>query len=149
VLPGKTSALHRSPVSDVRARTTRMNDRRTLQPKDVLSFGPFSLFAAESASCRSTSEEPGAPSTGRNQSSWGGPPSIPKLDGQAPGRVGGLMAKSARKSTVKRKETPVQKAAKTAVRTTKAAAARAAKATAAAAAKAPTPSPMRAIWRQL
>jgi predicted ATPase/DNA-binding winged helix-turn-helix (wHTH) protein len=24
-----------------------MNDRRTLQPKDVLSFGPFSLFAAE------------------------------------------------------------------------------------------------------
>src|ERR1700740_2956403 len=30
-----------------RARTTRMNDRRTLQPKDVLSFGPFSLFAAE------------------------------------------------------------------------------------------------------
>jgi hypothetical protein len=62
---------------------------------------------------------------------------------------GGLMAKSARKSTVKRKETPVQKAAKTAVRTTKAAAARAAKATAAAAAKAPTPSPMRAIWRQL
>jgi hypothetical protein len=59
---------------------------------------------------------------------------------------GGLMAKSA---TVKRKETPVQKAAKTAVRTTKAAAARAAKATAAAAAKAPTPSPMRAIWRQL
>ena len=52
----------------------------------------------------------------------------------------GLMAKSARKSTVKRKETPEQKAAKTAVRTTKAAAAKAAKATAAAAAKAPMPS---------
>src|ERR1700758_3097188 len=30
-----------------RARTTRMNDRRHSQPKDVLSFGPFSLFAAE------------------------------------------------------------------------------------------------------
>src|ERR1700683_4953588 len=30
-----------------RARTTRMNDRRRSQPKDVLSFGPFSLFAAE------------------------------------------------------------------------------------------------------
>jgi hypothetical protein len=38
----------------------------------------------------------------------------------------GLMAKSARKSIVKRKETPEQKAAKTAVRTTKAAAAKAA-----------------------
>ena len=24
-----------------------MNDRRNSQPKDVLSFGPFSLFAAE------------------------------------------------------------------------------------------------------
>jgi hypothetical protein len=57
-----------------------------------------------------------------------------------------MAAKSARKSTVKRKETPEQKAAKTAVRTTKAAAAKAAKATAA---KAPMPSPMRAIWRQL
>ena len=31
---------------DIRGRTTPMNDRRTLQPKDVLSFGPFSLFAA-------------------------------------------------------------------------------------------------------
>src|ERR1700741_3211116 len=30
-----------------RARTTRMNDRRSSQSKDVLSFGPFSLFAAE------------------------------------------------------------------------------------------------------
>src|ERR1700722_16319116 len=30
-----------------KARTTRMNDRRHSQPKDVLSFGPFSLFAAE------------------------------------------------------------------------------------------------------
>jgi hypothetical protein len=42
-----------------------------------------------------------------------------------------MAAKSARKSTVKRKETPEQKAAKTAVRTTKAAPAKAAKATAA------------------
>jgi outer membrane biosynthesis protein TonB len=48
-----------------------------------------------------------------------------------------MAAKSARKSTVKRKETPEQKAAKTAVSTTKAAAAKAAEATAAAAAKAP------------
>src|ERR1700746_3182127 len=32
---------------DIRGRTTRMNDRRNSQPKDVLSFGPFSLFAAE------------------------------------------------------------------------------------------------------
>ena len=32
---------------DVRALTTRMNDRRDSQSKDVLSFGPFSLFAAE------------------------------------------------------------------------------------------------------
>src|ERR1700757_3774630 len=30
-----------------RARTTRMNDRRHSQPRAVLSFGPFSLFAAE------------------------------------------------------------------------------------------------------
>src|SRR5580658_661337 len=30
-----------------RARMTPMNDRRHSQPKDVLSFGPFSLFAAE------------------------------------------------------------------------------------------------------
>src|ERR1700689_3117738 len=30
-----------------RARTTRMNDRRNSESKDVLSFGPFSLFAAE------------------------------------------------------------------------------------------------------
>ena len=29
------------------ARTTRMNDRRNSQPRDVLSFGPFSLFPAE------------------------------------------------------------------------------------------------------
>ena len=29
------------------ARTTRMNDRRNLQPRDVLSFGPFSLLPAE------------------------------------------------------------------------------------------------------
>src|SRR5580693_6506242 len=28
-------------------RATHMNDRRNSQPKDVLSFGPFSLFAAE------------------------------------------------------------------------------------------------------
>jgi hypothetical protein len=48
-----------------------------------------------------------------------------------------MAAKSARKSTIKRKETPEQKAAKTAVSTTKAAAAKAAEATAAAAAKAP------------
>src|ERR1700692_3827403 len=47
VLPGKTSALHRSPVSDVKARTTRMNDHRNPQLQDALSFGPFSLFAAE------------------------------------------------------------------------------------------------------
>src|SRR5580704_16344195 len=32
---------------DIRGRMTPMNDRRTLQPKDVLSFGPFSLFAVE------------------------------------------------------------------------------------------------------
>jgi DNA-binding winged helix-turn-helix (wHTH) protein len=32
---------------DVRALTTRMNDRRDSQSKDVLFFGPFSLFAAE------------------------------------------------------------------------------------------------------
>src|ERR1700691_5599236 len=31
----------------LRARTTRMNDRSDSQPKDVLSFGPFSLLAAE------------------------------------------------------------------------------------------------------
>src|SRR5580693_1218033 len=30
-----------------RARTTRMNDRRHSQPKDVLCFGAFSLYAAE------------------------------------------------------------------------------------------------------
>jgi hypothetical protein len=30
-----------------RARTTRMNDRRNSQPRDVLSFGPFTLFPAE------------------------------------------------------------------------------------------------------
>jgi DNA-binding winged helix-turn-helix (wHTH) protein len=30
-----------------RARTTRLNDRRNSQPRDVLSFGPFSLFPAE------------------------------------------------------------------------------------------------------
>jgi DNA-binding winged helix-turn-helix (wHTH) protein len=32
---------------DVRALTTRMNDRRDSQSKDVLFFGPFSLFAAQ------------------------------------------------------------------------------------------------------
>src|ERR1700687_6066659 len=32
---------------DIRGRMTPMNDRRSLQPKDVPSFGPFSLFAAE------------------------------------------------------------------------------------------------------
>src|ERR1700693_4918493 len=32
---------------DIRGRTTPMNDRRHSQPKDVLSFGPFSLFASE------------------------------------------------------------------------------------------------------
>src|ERR1700722_5121150 len=32
---------------DIRGRTTRMNDRRNPQPKDVLSFGPFSLFVGE------------------------------------------------------------------------------------------------------
>src|ERR1700692_4940959 len=47
MLPGKTSALHRSPVSDVRARTTRVNDHRNPQLQDALSFGPFSLFAVE------------------------------------------------------------------------------------------------------
>src|ERR1700692_2387591 len=47
MLPGKTSALHRSPVSDVRARTTRVNDHRNPQLQDTLSFGPFSLFAVE------------------------------------------------------------------------------------------------------
>jgi DNA-binding response OmpR family regulator len=30
-----------------RARTTRMNYRRNSQPRDVLSFDPFSLFPAE------------------------------------------------------------------------------------------------------
>src|ERR1700691_1565954 len=30
-----------------RARTTRMSDSRNFQPADVLSFGPFNLFAAE------------------------------------------------------------------------------------------------------
>src|ERR1700719_3836292 len=30
-----------------RARTTRMSDSRNFQPEDVLSFGPFNLFAAE------------------------------------------------------------------------------------------------------
>src|ERR1700686_3407087 len=30
-----------------RARTTRMSDSRNFQPADVLSFGPFKLFAAE------------------------------------------------------------------------------------------------------
>src|ERR1700687_3734638 len=32
---------------DIRGRMTPMNDRRSLQPQDALSFGPFSLFAAE------------------------------------------------------------------------------------------------------
>src|SRR6202167_557511 len=32
---------------DIRGQATRMNDHRNSQPKDVLSFGPFSLFAAE------------------------------------------------------------------------------------------------------
>src|SRR5271156_879879 len=47
LLPGKASALHKRPVSDVRARTTPMNDRRNSESKDILAFGPFSLFAAE------------------------------------------------------------------------------------------------------
>jgi predicted ATPase/DNA-binding winged helix-turn-helix (wHTH) protein len=34
-------------VFGARARTTRMNDRRNSQLRDVLSFGPFSLFPAE------------------------------------------------------------------------------------------------------
>jgi predicted ATPase/DNA-binding winged helix-turn-helix (wHTH) protein len=32
---------------EIRGRTTRMSNRRSSQPKDVLSFGPYSLFAAE------------------------------------------------------------------------------------------------------
>src|SRR3984885_12637259 len=47
LLPGKASALHKRPVSDVRARTTPMNDRRNSESKDILAFGSFSLFAAE------------------------------------------------------------------------------------------------------
>src|SRR5271155_1154039 len=47
LLPGKASALHKRPVSDVRARTTTpMNDRRNSESKDILAFGPFTLFAA-------------------------------------------------------------------------------------------------------
>src|SRR5271154_1788196 len=47
LLPGKASALDKRPVSVVRARTTPMNDRRNSESKDILAFGPFSLFAAE------------------------------------------------------------------------------------------------------
>jgi DNA-binding winged helix-turn-helix (wHTH) protein len=46
-LPGGTSAPHRCPDANIKAQTTRMNDRRNSQPKDLLSFGPFRLFVAE------------------------------------------------------------------------------------------------------
>jgi Transcriptional regulatory protein, C terminal len=47
LLPSRTSAPNGRPLADSRARTTRMDDRRNSQPKDVLSFGPFNLFVSE------------------------------------------------------------------------------------------------------
>jgi hypothetical protein len=46
MLSGRISARHGHPDADIKARTIRMHDRNS-QSKDVLSFGPFSLFVAE------------------------------------------------------------------------------------------------------